>query len=96
MKIIKDTFNNEFGILREVKMAETIEDLAKKMNMKRNKKIKLPPNIGRIKIPVLEFYDKEDNFYDKAFYTSEIAFKRYEVIKEISEISEFFNFRKTH
>ena len=64
MKIIKDTFNNEFGILREVKMAETIEDLAKKMNMKRNKKIKLPPNIGRIKIPVVEFYDKEDNFYE--------------------------------
>ena len=96
MKIIKDTFNNEFGILREVKMAETIEDLAKKMNMKRNKKIKLPPNIGRIKIPVVEFYDKEDNFYDRAFYTSEIVFKRYEVIKEISEISEFFNFRKTH
>jgi hypothetical protein len=96
MKIIKDTYNNEFGVLRKVNLIDTFDQIAQNLNIKRNKKSDIPNNMKKVEIPVVEFYDKEDKFYDRAFYTSENAFKRYKVIKKISKLSEFFEFRRMH
>jgi len=45
-------------------------------------------------IPVVKFYDENKKVSDTAMYTSQIARERYQKIKEINNLKEFFKFRK--
>ena len=42
-------------------------------------------------VPVVHFY-KDKKVYDKAFYTSKVAQKRYEIIKDVKTEDAFFKF----
>jgi len=45
-------------------------------------------------VPVVKFYDGNKKVTDTAMYTSEIARERYQKIKKINNLKEFFRFRK--
>jgi hypothetical protein len=53
-----------------------------------------PKEILNSDIPVIKFYDENKNETDTAMYTSQIARERYQKIKEINNLKEFFKFRK--
>jgi len=44
-----------------------------------------------IGMPVVHFY-KNKKVYDKAFYTSKVAQKRYEIIKDVKTEDQFFKY----
>jgi len=45
-------------------------------------------------IPMIEFYNEDNEVYDTAMYTSKQAEESYEIIKEINDINEFFKFKE--
>jgi len=53
-----------------------------------------PKEMLNIDIPVVKFYDENKKVTDTAMYTSEIAEERYQKIKEINNLKEFFRFKK--
>ena len=53
-----------------------------------------PKELLNIDIPVVKFFDGNKKVTDTAMYTSEIARERYQKIKEINNLKEFFRFRK--
>ena len=53
-----------------------------------------PKEILNSDIPVVKFYDENKKVSDTAMYTSQIAVERYQKIKEINNLKEFFKFRK--
>jgi hypothetical protein len=53
-----------------------------------------PKEILNSDIPVVKFYDENKKVSDTAMYTSQIARERYQKIKEINNLKEFFKFRK--
>jgi len=53
-----------------------------------------PKEILNSDIPVIKFFDENKKVSDTAMYTSQIARERYQKIKEINNLKEFFKFRK--
>ena len=47
-----------------------------------------------IAIPTVHFYDSNKEVYSTAAYTSEPAYDRYKIVKEIKDLKEFFEFKK--
>tara|TARA_R100001163_G_scaffold18066_1_gene15996 strand:+ start:221 stop:568 length:348 start_codon:yes stop_codon:yes gene_type:complete len=110
MQIVYDKHNEEYGVLEKKSFKDTIMDVSKnlKKNMPKmtpdhifytDKEIEVPkkedlsdvPDIG---IPTVHFYDSDKKVYDTAMYAGQNAYDRYEVIKEIKSLKEFFEFKK--
>jgi len=52
----------------------------------------VPKKTVDIGIPVIHFYGKDKKVYDRAMYTSKIAQKRYEIIKDVATEEQFFKY----
>jgi hypothetical protein len=89
MRIIFDKFNEEYGLLKKEKAIDAMNKIQKDFGPK-IKESDLPKSIKKIKIPVITFYNKDNKEYDCAFYTSECAEERYEIVQEVSSLQEFF------
>lgn len=53
-----------------------------------------PKELLNSDIPVVKFYDENKKVSDTAMYTSQIARERYQKVKKIKTLKEFFKFRK--
>ena len=95
--IIKDTSCNEYGLMQMEPVIKTFNEVGKHFGNSPVKKAKLG-EIASMKMPVIRFYDSENKLIenDFAYYTSENARKRYQIIKDIKKKKEFFEFIKKH
>lgn len=89
MHIIYDTISEEYGLLDREPFEKTVKDLAKKLN---KKGIKTPKKAINLTIPTIKFFNEDRKCCDTAFYTSENAQKRYEIIKEVDNLDQYFSF----
>lgn len=89
MRIIFDKFNEEYGLLKKEKAIDAMNKIQKDFGSK-IKESDLPKAIKKIQIPVITFYNDNDEEYDCAFYTSDSAEERYKIIQEVSSLKEFF------
>jgi len=89
MHVIYDTINEEYGLLNREPFAEALKDLGKKLN---KKDIKTPKKAINLTIPVIKFFNEDRKCCDTAFYASDNAKKRYEIIKEVDNIDQYFSF----
>ena len=89
MHIIYDTMNEEYGLLER----EPFEESLKKFNKSLKKKVvKIPKKAKDLTIPVVKFFNEDKKCYSRAFYTSDNARQRYEIIKEINNLDQYFSF----
>ena len=110
MQIVYDEHNEEYGVLKEKPFKDMFVDMAKalKKNMPNmtpdhifytEKEIEIPTEdelneMPDIAIPTVHFYDSNKEVYSTAAYTSEPAYDRYKIVKEIKDLKEFFEFKK--
>lgn len=89
MRIIFDKLNEEYGLLKKEKAVDAMNKIHEDFGSK-IKESDLPKSIKKMQIPVITFYNDDNEEYDRAFYTSESAEERYEIIQEVSSLKEFF------
>ena len=89
MHIIYDTMNEEYGLLEREPFEESLKRFSKKL---KKKNIETPKKAINLTVPVVKFFNKDRKCYDTAFYTSDNAKKRYEIIKEVDNIDQYFSF----
>jgi len=88
MHIIYDRINDEYGLLEQENFKDSLEFFSKKYN---NKKINIPDKTKAMTLPVIKFYDRNKKCYDRAYYTSDHAKSRYEIIKEVDSLDQYFS-----
>jgi len=109
MEIVLDKEVNEYGVLRKMSAADhfvqtnnnlvdaqsemTPDHLFYDPNIKKIKLKDVPKEMKKMTLPVIEFFDKNKKAYDSVIFT-EVNEKRFELIKPISNLNEFFCFKR--
>jgi hypothetical protein len=89
MHVVYDTISEEYGLLEREPVEKAVKDLGKKLN---RKPLKTPKKAINLTIPVIKFFNENRKCCDTAFYGSENAQQRYEIIKEVDNLDQYFSF----
>lgn len=109
MEIVLDKEANEYGIFKKenaaehfVKTSNRLVDAQSEMtpdhifyapDLKKIKMEDAPEEMKKITLPVINFFDKNKKEYDSVIY-SEVNENRFEFIKPIKNLNEFFCFKR--
>jgi len=109
MEIVLDKEANEYGVFRKENAAEhfvktnnrfveaqsemTPDHIFYSPDAKKMKLKDAPEEMKEITLPVINFFDKNKKEYDAVIY-SELNEKRFEFIKPIKNLNEFFCFKR--